>query len=330
MENLKQYWNSWWYENDGRKSDKYPLKTRYRGTKTSDRYYKVQKPNTTRASRLRREPEVSEYRKPNPAENGSQPSTWSKIKSLFDSNRRDITELKQAYLDYRLPNTEPSNTQADIDRLVVNERFKKKLLERKYERNMLNELRRGRQPYRRNREHQPSVNSPINHADEVILLRKKLDELEQRLSDAVEELVITKKKLEFVQQKNNLLEELFDDGKMETEYVKSRRNITNLQNSERKPELKQLPRSPSPVLHVDPMFTSSPIRATNNILGEGSPQHVQQHDNFYEKYPRIPKTERLDNYRSSLANHEDDYQDRHAENSLSPVRVDYSKYSSGV
>ncbi|CDO94305.1 unnamed protein product [Kluyveromyces dobzhanskii CBS 2104] len=333
MDNLKQYWNSWWYENDGRKRDRYPLKTGYRGSRTPVRY-KVQKPKRSRAARPRHEPEVNEYRKPDTSSEGSKPSTWSKIKSLFDSNKRDVLELKNAYLDYRLPATEANNTQAEIDRVAINERFKQKLLERKYERSMLEELRRGRRPYKRNREHHPSTDQAINHADEVVLLRRKVDELEQRLSSAVEELVITKKKLEFAQEKNSLLEELFNDGNMETEYVKSRRNMTNLQNSERKPELKQLPRSPSPVVHVDPMFTSSPIRASNalrhNVLGEGSPQRATQQDDFYEKYPRIPETERLGTHRSSPANHDNEYHSRRTDNSLSPVRVDYSKYSSGM
>lgn len=338
MDNLKQYWNSWWYENDGRKYEDYPIKrNRYQPTKLPERY-RVQKPKTSlrsvrvqperkreREREREREPEVKEYRIPKT--NVNVRSTWEKVKSLFETDKRDLKQMKQAYVDYKLPSTEANATQEAINNVIANERFKKKLLERRYEKHMLDELRRGRRMHKRGRssgrgvaDDVPLYERTINHVDEVILLRKKIDELEQRLSDTIEELVITKKKLEFSQEKNALLEELFDDGNMETEYVKSRRHMANLQNSSRKPELKQLPRSPSPVLHVNPMFTSSPIRATTTTATEG------QQDNFYEKYPRIPETENLANYRSPTPANGNDHNDT----SLSPVRVDYSKYSNGL
>lgn len=314
MESLKQYWNSWWVENDGRKKAYYSLPDK---SQNKAHRYRIQKPRN-----IRPRYESRDIAQPKTKAVEQRHSTWSKLKSLFDTDKRDITEMKHAYVDYKLPATEQSSTQFEINKLLANERFKKKLMEKRYEENMLDELRRGRPRISTARRANMDARRAINHADEVILLRTKIEKLERRLSNALEELAITKKKLEFAKEKNSLLEELFDDGNMETEYVKSRRNIMNLQNSDRKPELKQLPRSPSPVLHVDPMFTSSPIRGT---LAEPN-SDAFKNDAFYEKYPKIPETERLGSYYSP-ENFSRNNRDPKNENSLSPVRVDYSKYS---
>lgn len=60
---------------------------------------------------------------------------------------------------------------------------------------MLDELRRGRPRISTARRANMDARRAINHADEVILLRTKIEKLERRLSNALEELAITKKKL---------------------------------------------------------------------------------------------------------------------------------------
>lgn len=308
MEGVKQYLNSWWY-GDGRKKEYGPLHT-----KESQRYpgrYRVQKNRKYRQRQEGRNADIRDM-------NSYRPSTWNRIKGLFDADRRDISSMRDAYQDYKLPLTKSSSLQPSVDRLMTSEKFKKKILERKYEEQLLDQLRRGRPLQRRSR-HGIEKKS-LNVADEVILLRRKIEELETKLACSREELVITRQKLAFSEEKITLLEDLFGDGNMETEYVKSRRHIPNLQNSERKPELKELPNSPSPVLNINPSFTSSPIRG-------GIPDYQERNflgnDKFYEKYPTIPKTAKLGSLSSSRSKN----MDKSNEDSLSPVRIDYSKYS---
>lgn len=94
MESLKQYWNSWWVENDGRKKAYYSLPDK---SQNKAHRYRIQKPRN-----IRPRYESRDIAQPKTKAVEQRHSTWSKLKSLFDTDKRDITEMKHAYVDYKL------------------------------------------------------------------------------------------------------------------------------------------------------------------------------------------------------------------------------------
>lgn len=233
-------------------------------------------------------------------------SMWRSLKTIFSSEEQDLDLMQRACNDVtamipakRGPSG-PEERRQLRERIARSEAFKRKVLQVKYDDQMLTELRRGRS---RQRPDDPRGSSLTD--DQVTLLQKQISHLQTRLKDALEDLQITQKRLKFAKEKNALLESLLDDSNIDREYVKSRRDIKNIQRDNLIPDT-ELP--PSPRRTVNPLFTSSPMR---NIATRDEPAATAS--DFYNKYPRIPETEALaKNQRSD---------------SLSPIRIDYSKYS---
>lgn len=257
--------------------------------KSKDR---VRKPSTTR-----REP-------------GKMRKLLHSLKNVFSTEEQDLDLMQRACGNTNAmlpasarkgPRSGPEERRKLRDRIVRSDAFKRKLLEIKYDDHMLEQLRRGRSKSRG----ASAVTEPLEE-DRVLLLQKQLQEMRAKLQGTEKELQITQKKLKFAQEKNTLLESLLDDANIDSEYVKSRRDIKNLQRENLKPDA-ELP--PSPRRSVNPLFTSSPVRNPSSAV-----HHEQEASkNFYSKYPKIPETESLVQGRSRT--------------SLSPIRIDYSKYS---
>lgn len=248
-------------------------------------------------------------RKRQPSEEyGGIKSMWKSLKTIFSNEEQDLNLMQRACgnINVMVPQNKrlsgPEERRRLKERIARSEAFKRKVLQVKYDDRMLEGIRRGRS---RQREDGLAVHNLT--ADQVTLLRKKVDDLEARLKNTMEDLQITQKKLKFANEKNALLESLLDDANIDSDYVKSRRDIKNIQKDNLKPD-SELP--PSPRRTVNPLFTSSPMRNPSSNLPKDEPASTAE---FYNKYPKIPETE-------VLAKGQRDH-------SLSPIRIDYSKYS---
>lgn len=248
------------------------------------------------------------------------------IKNVFSTEDQDLDLMQRACgnTNAMLPSAARRGTHHEErkrlrDRIVKSDAFKRKLLEIKYDDRMLEEIRRGRSVSRSGSGNrriigEESQDSQPLQDDKMVLLQKRLQELESKVQDMDKDLQISQKRLKFAQEKNALLESLLDDANIDGEYVKSRRDIKNLQRENLKPE-SELP--PSPRRTVNPLFTSSPMRSKPSSSVQDNDNNEQNAhgptQDFYSKYPKIPETELL-------------VQERNR-NSLSPIRIDYSKYS---
>lgn len=245
-------------------------------------------------------------------DNQCQFSWLEKIQSIFSTEQQDLHNMKNTLTNYRLPHTNQYQTKGrrglNSQRLFRSETFKKRMMEKMYDDRMLEQLRESGCANRRHPSHRISLSN--SESDQVVLLQNRLRKLEQRLSETQKELELVTKKLSFSNEKTKLLESLLDEASVDDEYVKSRRRIENLRSTDKnQPHLRSLSPSPQRSRPMNPLYTSSPIR-DNNI--EGSQKHDKELNEFYLKYPTLPETEQLG-------------QDKE---SLSPVRINYSKYSS--
>lgn len=248
------------------------------------------------------------------------------VKSVFSNDDQNLDLMQRASENLEFVTSLNDRISAQEERKLIKERiikseiFKKKLLEKRHDDVLLDQMKRGRSSKSKPRSVDDNMNKIGNAnivTDQVLLLQRKINDIETKHRDVIKELQITKKKLKFAKEKNTLLESLLDDANIDSEYVKSRRDIRNLQKENLIPE-SELP--PSPRRTVNPLFTSSPIRRVN--IGEKNPDIRYQPDNapgtitaeYYNKYPRIPETELL--------------VQESKDKSLSPIRIDYSKYSS--
>lgn len=236
---------------------------------------------------------------------GSLKTLWKSLKTFFSKEDQDLNLMQRACTNLDAVVTPSKSVSGSEERRQLRERiarseaFKRKVLQVKYDSEMLKELRVGRARSRGDE----SASAHNLTDDQVTLLQKKISSLENRLKNSQEDLRITQKRLKFANEKNALLESLLDDANIDREYVKSRRDIKNIQRDNLIPET-DLP--PSPRRTVNPLYTSSPMRT-------GSKDEPAASTEFYNKYPKIPETEVL------AKNHRSD--------SLSPIRIDYSKYS---
>ncbi|SCU83610.1 LADA_0C12486g1_1 [Lachancea dasiensis] len=253
---------------------------------------------------------------------------WNTVKGVFSTRDQDLQQMKTAYADFKLQDLaeKTSRTRAQVQRrIATSAALKRKVLEKKYDEKLLHELRRGRSPERK--VGLRTKRSRNMETDKFVILQHKFDSLASKVTSLENELQLARKKLMFAREKNALLESLLNDANIDDEYVKSRRRISNLQRADLKPEPGALP--PSPKRALSPLYTSSPARlpnfkfdvpgidAVHDVdkdarfgdpgLGEGDPL-----SGFYEKYPKIPGTELLK---------------KDPETSLSPIRLDLSRYS---
>lgn len=238
-------------------------------------------------------------------------SIWKSLKTVFSNEDQDLNLMQRACgnVNVMIPQSKrlsgPDERRRMKERFSRSEAFKRKLLEIKYDDKLLDQLRRGRSHLRKE-----NVAFPVGQNiadDQVVLLQRKIVDLETRLKNTFKDLQITHKKLKFAQEKNTLLESLLDDANIDSEYVKSRRDIKNIQKENLKPET-ELP--PSPRRTVNPLFTSSPMRKPS---ADHHGEEMGTTDTYYNKYPKIPETEILVKGQRT--------------HSLSPIRIDYSKYS---
>lgn len=307
---LKDYFSGWLDNNDGRKREYGSLQDWKR--KQKQKHQQSQHRQRQPQQRNARNYKVGKTSRPiRTLPNTKQKSMWDKVKSIFSTEDQDLRAMKQVYSDFKLgPQYDRDlHTRSQVERIAKSEAFRRKLLEKKYDDKRLRELRRGRSPTRTNsRIHTLSS----DQSDLVILLQHRIHEMEHNLHNLEKELKITKKKLRFSQEKTSLLEGLLDDANVDDDYVKFKRKITNLQRENVKPA-SALPPSPehANTKPLDPLFTSSPIRF--NLPSDHEDQEDPNKHKYYSRYPRIPETEDLN---------------KDNEPSLSPIRVDYSKYSS--
>ncbi|QLG72255.1 hypothetical protein HG535_0C06100 [Zygotorulaspora mrakii] len=244
---------------------------------------------------------------------------WRSLKTVFSNEEQDLTQFQEACgnVNVMIPqNKKPNGTEERRrlrERIARSEAFKRKLLEIKYDENMLEQMRRGRSRFPRlgNRNSEVYRQSQNISEDRITLLQRRVTELEENLLHVTRDLQITQKKLKFAQEKNTLLESLLDDANIDSEYVKSKRDMKNIQRENLKPD-SELP--PSPRRTVNPLFTSSPMRNPSaNTNTQPEDPSLALRDDFYNRYPKIPETESLTQAQKS--------------HSLSPIRIDYSKYS---
>lgn len=249
---------------------------------------------------------IAKKRPPTHSSSSGLKSLWNSIRTVFtnEDQNLDLLQLACSNVTSIVPSRKtisgPEERRQLKERIARSEAFKRKVNQLKYDDDMLQELRRGRSRQRTEDPYIPSLTD-----DQVTLLQKKITQLEKRLKDALEDLQITQKRLKFAKEKNTLLESLLDDANIDREYVESRRDIKNIQRDNLKPDT-ELP--PSPRRTVNPLFTSSPMR---NVASREEP--ASSATDFYNKYPKIPETEALANNQRN--------------DSLSPIRIDYSKYS---
>ncbi|AGO12100.1 AaceriAEL266Wp [[Ashbya] aceris (nom. inval.)] len=276
--------------------------------------YKVTKPSAVHQSALPlpvERPGVGTVRR-------NERTWWDRLCGVFSAEQRDLHGMRDAFSNFRLPPTEELEGRrrrgTASQRIARSETFKKRVLEKMYDDRMLEQLRAGS---RGSRPERPAL--PGSDADQVVLLQNRLHKLERQLFETQKELELAKKKLMFAHEKTKLFESLLDDANVDDDYVKSRRRITNLRaTTDNQPALRSLSPSPQRPYPVNPLFTSSPIRQVND-----SPRmRADKPDDYYAKYPTIPKTELLNKQSSENA------PAGRAKESLSPVRIDYSKYSS--
>lgn len=235
---------------------------------------------------------------------GGLKAVWRSLRAFFSNEDQDLGLMQKACTNLdamvspskRLSGAEERRQLKE--RIARSEAFKRKVLQVKYDNEMMKEIRVGRSRQRTDEAAARNVTD-----DQVTLLQKKILRLENELKNSREDLRITQKRLKFANEKNTLLESLLDDANIDREYVKSRRDIKNIQRDNLVPE-SELP--PSPRRAVNPLYTSSPMR-------NGSKDESAAATEFYSKYPKIPETEVLAKNQKN--------------NSLSPIRIDYSKYS---
>ncbi|EDO18369.1 hypothetical protein Kpol_1013p41 [Vanderwaltozyma polyspora DSM 70294] len=253
-----------------------------------------------------------------PRNNGRLRTLVNSIKSVFSNDTQELNMMQRASenLNVLVP-VSPALSEREErmliqDRIIRSEVFRKKLMEKRHDDVLLEQLKRGRSKTVDTPGYVSSSNLNITN-DQVTLLQKKIDDMEEKITSLTKELQISKKKLKFAKEKNLLLQSLLDDANIDSEYVKSRRDIKNLQKENLIPET-DLP--PSPKRTVNPLFTSSPMRKPTIEANEDDDMNTGDigPDEFYSKYPKIPETETLTQHGK--------------EKSLSPIRIDYSKYSS--
>ncbi|CUS22796.1 LAQU0S07e00276g1_1 [Lachancea quebecensis] len=297
METAKNYFKSWFKPDEPRKVERGSLDKWRKRSQTLDGLGGRGARRGRTSNTLRNKTTGKSLRPKRTA-----PAIWNLVKGVFSREDQDLREMKNAYTTLKLrDNSRGMQTRSQVQRRIASSAaLKRKLLEKQYDEKRLDELRRGRKPGPRAVGLEPrNVHQPNFDTDRVILLQHKADTLTTRLYTVERELHLTLKRLKFTQEKNALLESLLNDANVDDDYLKSRRRITNLQKDNLKPEYDALP--PSPHRALSPLVTSSPRKVE-------LPQ-----DNFYEKYRSIPTAELLR---------------RDPESSLSPIRVDLSKYSS--
>ncbi|SCV05126.1 LANO_0H00606g1_1 [Lachancea nothofagi CBS 11611] len=298
LESARDYFKGWFEGQDQRKKEHGSLdnwRRRHVPGNRSGVSHRIRKQAT------RRNPKS--LRSVKPSSLPASASVWNRVKSVFSPKDQDLQQMRNAYADFKLQDhTEKTRTRAEVQRrIATSTALKRKMQEKHYDDKLLEELRRGRNP-----EAKPVTKFPRPRnfeTDQVIILQHKVDSLVNKITSLEQDLQLTRKKLMFAREKNSLLESLLDDANVDSDYVKSRRRITNLQKENLKPDFNALPLSPK--RDVSPLFTSSPIRLPN--VAEEDPL-----SDYYEKYPRIPDAELLK---------------KDPESSLSPIRLDLSKYS---
>ncbi|AET38502.1 Csa1p Ecym_2805 [Eremothecium cymbalariae DBVPG len=269
----------------------------------------------------RQRQEQEEQRDQQQQQNDESPTWWERLTSVFSSEQRDLYDMKNAFTNYRLPFTNEHESRrrraTNSQRIARSETLKKRMMEKIYDDKMLQQLRETGNPNKR-AERLLGLNLSNSESDQVVLLQNRLRKLEQQLFDTQKELEIANKKLTFAQEKTKLFESLLDEANVDNEYVKSRRRISNLRTTA-EPQLRSLSPSPKRPYPLNPLFTSSPMRAHN---ADSPGKHPNDIHDFYAKYPSLPKTEVLNNKGSAPD------QISNSSESLSPVRIDYNKYSS--
>ncbi|KAL3230850.1 NAP1-binding protein [Nakaseomyces bracarensis] len=234
------------------------------------------------------------------------------IKSVFSNE--DQTLMSMASVDLNnianIHHAGINDNEYIKKRILKSEAFKKKVTELDYNKKLIGELRKSRQPKRNNEIFEEDINE-----DRYKLLYRKYQYVRDKLTNTEDELKSVKETLRYSQEMNVLLQEALDKANIDDAYLKSRRDIKNLQKENVLPE-REL--SPSPRRTVNPLFTSSPVRrpiaAHKGDTDDVVDSPTKDISNFYNKYPKLPETELL-------------AQDK-VDPSLSPVRIDYSRYSS--
>lgn len=235
------------------------------------------------------------------------------IKSVFSNEDQTLMSMATVDLNSIVSNDKKGTNEDEyIKRKILRSNaFKKKVTELDYNKKLIGELRKSKQNIGSTNILEDDLNE-----DRYKLLYRKYQSMKDKLSKTEEELNSIKETLRYSQEMNALLQEALDNANIDDTYLKSRRDIKNLQKENVLPE-REL--SPSPRRTVNPLFTSSPVRkpnlnqknSKNNEINDSPTKDIS---NFYNKYPRLPETELL-------------AQDK-VEPSLSPVRIDYSRYSS--
>ncbi|SCU80713.1 LAFA_0C00760g1_1 [Lachancea sp. 'fantastica'] len=317
LESAREYWKSWFGGiggHDGRKSEHGSL------DKWKTRHYATEGRSSV-SKRLRNTRNTKSYRKRDRDHGSQQPGAlWSAVKSVFSPKDQDLEQMRNAYADFKLPvHSDRAKISAQVQRrIAASAALKRKVMEKKYDDKLLEQLRRGRSP---------EAKRPLPHyqKDQLLILQHKVESLNAKVGSLERDLQLTRKKLMFAREKNALLESLVNDANVDDEYVKSRRRITNFQKTDLKPDFGALP--PSPHRALNPLVTSSPVRLPNlderdddddddgddfNNDANINSRRRKPPSRFYEKYPSIPTTEPMQ---------------KDPESSLSPIRVDLAKYS---
>lgn len=152
------------------------------------------------------------------AKPGALAAAWKNLKTVFSNEEQDLTLLQQACgnVNAMVPQNTRSNRPEERkrlrERMARSEAFKRKLIEIKYDDQMLEQLRRGRSRFSKQNEGALRSQGQAHNItdDQITLLQRKVNELESSLRNVSKELQITQKRLKFAQEKNTLLESLLD------------------------------------------------------------------------------------------------------------------------
>ncbi|KAH3902452.1 uncharacterized protein SCODWIG_02237 [Saccharomycodes ludwigii] len=289
---------------------------------------------------------------------------WQIIKNCFTAQEQELNDMKEQYQENM--NNIPSNslrtsrykkdlkTRAQVQRIAKSEAFKKILMEKQYDQRMLKKLNemntsenKGSTPPaflldNKSMDQETNDKEKINQSNDDEIY----DIMNKRILFLEKELELTKKKLKFSQEKVKLLEGLLDDAQLDNEMVKAKRKITNLPQALTAEPLPDL----SPTKKKKPLFTSSPTRKNHEQQegGDGNdidsykkiiPETLESNNNIDNRFDvrafqRSTNNNRLSRFEESDLDENDEINIAHTHiegnnrTSLSPIRIDYSKYSS--
>ncbi|CCC71327.1 hypothetical protein NCAS_0H00170 [Naumovozyma castellii] len=288
-----------------RRSDSVLHRELYPSLSSENKHFKtVSDPKPSRQLKTRRnriEKTYNNYPKVKTVKDSLLRSLLSRLGTLFSNNEYSMERMQKTCNNISAivqPNPLKSGEEQEIlvRRITASKAFQKKLKDIQYDKQMLTQLK-SRVPDK-NISYRSQLSSNNITEDKIRLLSIKNRELETELNKTKDLLQLTKKDLKFAKDKNDLLQSLLRDEKTDEKFLQYKAHVLNSSTG-----------NPG---RNDGYLASSPSSQENRDNDFGTP-------NYYNRYPKIPSTEVL---KKNHGRHD------HHNNSLSPIRIDFTKYSS--